>query len=222
MDDHADSGDEVANGVHLPGARRGDDGSRSSKVEVLTLQVRFSSTGREWAAISMEGLHVYSLDEDMVFDPMDLTEEMTPAAVKAHLSGCDYGRALQLSLHLNESELIEQVLDNTPYASIPSVVQSLSVPALQLERLLQLLATLLDESPHLEFYLQWTLELLQKHGSSLNRNRGTYLRAFRALYKAVASKQKDLQTLCRENHYTLTVLEDQVQLSMGMDTTESP
>jgi len=51
------------NAISLPGAKRGDDGSRKSRVEVLTLQVVFSSTGREWAAISMEGLHIYSIDE---------------------------------------------------------------------------------------------------------------------------------------------------------------
>ena len=37
------------NAVQFPGAKRGDDGSRSSKVEVLSMQVAFSSTGREWA-----------------------------------------------------------------------------------------------------------------------------------------------------------------------------
>lgn len=73
-----------ANG--LPRAKRGDDGSTEGCVEVLTSQVAFSSTGREWAAVSGEGLHVYSLDNDMIFDPISLTEAITPAAVETRLS----------------------------------------------------------------------------------------------------------------------------------------
>jgi hypothetical protein len=43
VDDHADFGDETTyNNLRLPGAKRGDDGSRTSKVEVLTTQVCFS------------------------------------------------------------------------------------------------------------------------------------------------------------------------------------
>ena len=39
-----------------------------------------------WIAVSNEGLHVYSLGDDMIFDPISLTEEITPAeAVSANL-----------------------------------------------------------------------------------------------------------------------------------------
>jgi len=110
--------------MHLPGARRDDDGSRRSKVEVLTMAVSFSSTGREWAAVSGEGLHVYSLDEDMIFDPISLTEAITPAAVHSKLGLGDHGLALRMALHLNEASLVQEVMEHTPFSAIPLVVRS--------------------------------------------------------------------------------------------------
>jgi hypothetical protein len=47
--------------------------------------VRFSPTGREWAAASPEGLLVYGLDEDLIFDPLDLDEAITPDAIRERI-----------------------------------------------------------------------------------------------------------------------------------------
>jgi periodic tryptophan protein 2 len=196
----------------LPGARRGDDGSRKSKVEVLTSQVAFSSTGREWAAVSGEGLHVYSLDDDMIFDPISLTENITPAAIESKLAAKDFTIALKMAVHLNESELIKEVLEQTPYDSIPHVVRSIGLQNLELDRLLQCVAQMCHDSPHVEFYLQWCLELLQTHGMSMDRQRGTFMRSFRALHKAVQSRHDELQAILNDNKYTLEFVEDHARL----------
>jgi len=115
VNEEADSGDETNyNALNLPGSKRGDDGSRKSKVEVLTMQVSFSPTGREWAIVSGEGLHIYSLDDDMIFDPIALTEAITPAAVEAKLAAAEYSMALRMAIHLNEFALVKNVLEETP------------------------------------------------------------------------------------------------------------
>lgn len=205
----------------MPGAKRGDDGSRRSKTEVLTLQVAFSSTGREWAAISGEGLHVFSLDEDMIFDPISLTEEITPAAVENKLAKGNHGLALRMAIHLNEFSLVKDVLEQTPYDSIPHIVRSLSLPNSELERLLQFVAKIMAVSPHIEFYLQWCLQLLQTHGMHMDRNRGSFMRAFRALYKGIHTRHEDLKTICNQNKYTLDFLESQSkQFLQESDKTE--
>lgn len=207
IDEEDDTDDDGPfNSAALPGARRGDDGSRKSKVEVLTRHVSFSPTGREWALVSGEGLHVYSLDEDMVFDPISLTEAITPGAVQAKLVAQDFGLALRMSLHLNEFELIRSVLEDTPYKSIPHVVRSVGPE--QLERLLQCLGKIAEASPHLEFYLQWCLQLLQTHGLHLEKHRGTFMRAFRALHRVWATKHDDLNNMCNDNRYTLAFVQD--------------
>ncbi|KAK1746488.1 WD40 repeat protein [Skeletonema marinoi] len=125
VDDEHDSADENDFSSHLPGAQRADDGSRKSRVEVLTMQVAFSPTGREWSTVSTEGLHVYSLDDDMIFDPLALTEAVTPAAVQTNLREGKYGMALLMSLHLNEFALVKAVIEDTPYESIGLVVKSI-------------------------------------------------------------------------------------------------
>mmetsp|Transcript_5199 Transcript_5199/g.7329 ORF Transcript_5199/g.7329 Transcript_5199/m.7329 type:complete len:946 (+) Transcript_5199:168-3005(+) len=214
IDDHADSGDETTyNALTLPGAKRGDDGSRKSRVEVLTTQVAFSSTGREWATVSGEGLHVYSLDDDMIFDPIALTEDITPATIDAKLSAGEYGIALKMAIHLNESELVQEVLEGTPYGSIPHVVRTIGPE--QLERLLQFVSKSMADSPHVEFYLQWCLTLLQTHGTYMEKHRGTFMRAFRAMHKNVQSRHDELKTICDENKYTLAFVKDQAQLLLS-------
>lgn len=213
MDDHADSGDETNyNKIYIPGAKRGDDGSRTSKVEVLTMQVSFSSTGREWAAVSGEGLHVYSLDEDMIFDPISLTESITPDAVLQKLETGEYSLALRMALHLNEFKLVKRVLESTPYASIPHVVRIIGPE--QLESLLQFMGKIMDGSPHIEFYLEWCLSLLQTHGFHMDKHRGSFMRAFRSVHKSVQTRHDELKTICNENRYNLDFIEDQTGLVM--------
>lgn len=213
VDEEANSEDETTyNALSLPGAKRGDDGSRKSRVEVLTHQVAFSSTGREWAAVSGEGLHVYSLDDDMLFDPISLTEAITPSAIQAKLASGDCSTALRMALHLNESALVKEVLEATPYASIPHVVRAIG--AEHLERLLQFVSKSMAASPHVEFYLQWCLELLQTHGMHMEKSRGPFMRALRAMHKAVQARHDDLKTITDSNKYTLAFIESQSQLLM--------
>ena len=52
--------------------------------------------GREWAAVSTEGLLIYSLDANMTFDPFELELDITPdnirmeAKVSVAKKCCDY------------------------------------------------------------------------------------------------------------------------------------
>uniref|UniRef100_A0A7S2YDT2 Small-subunit processome Utp12 domain-containing protein n=1 Tax=Entomoneis paludosa TaxID=265537 RepID=A0A7S2YDT2_9STRA len=204
-DDEGDGG-----ALALPGAKRGDDGSRKSHVEVLTRQIAFSSTGREWSAVSGEGLHVYSLDDDMIFDPIALTEAITPLSVESKLNAREFGLALRMALHLNEFSLVKQVLEATPFASISHVVRSIGLE--HLERFMQFIGKIFPDSPHVEFYLQWALEILQTHGMQMEKKRGLYMRAFRALFKAINTRHEELKKLCDENRFALTFLEDHANL----------
>ena len=212
IDEHADGGEDETtyNALRLPGAKRGDDGSRSSKVEVLTRQVAFSNTGREWSAVSGEGLHVYSLDNDMLFDPISLTEAITPAAVKAKLQYKQYSMALKFSIHLNEEALIKEVLGEIPFAEIEPVVYTVSPE--QLERLMNVIATLLETSPHIEYYLKWALQLLKTHGMHMEKHRSTFMRAFRSMHKSIQTKHDGFKNICNSNKYTLEFVESQAKL----------
>ena len=191
----------------LPGARRGDDGSRKSRVEVLTRQLSFSSTGREWAAVSGEGLHVYALDDELGFDPMGLSEETTPQAIFHNLAIQDYDKALLMALHLNEHDLVRQVLEATPFYLIRFITKD--IPNKAVESLCQYLATMLEDSTMLGFYLEWTRRLLWNKGRYLEKDRGTVMRAMRSLHKAAQRHYDDIKPVSSENKYNLAFLEQQ-------------
>lgn len=212
----ASADDEHDHSQDLPGAKRMDDGTRRSLQEVLTTQVSFSSTGREFASISTEGLHIYSLDEDMIFDPIGLTESITPSAVQRHLSNRGYGTALRMSMHLNELSTVQHVLEETPFASIPLVIKVIGPD--QLEQLLQFLSKCMMDSPHLEFYVEWCLQVLQHHGVYLQKHRGRFMRAFRALYKVMLTRFDELKGMCDENGFTLQFVEEQAKLMLDGTT----
>jgi len=218
VNDEHDSADENNLAPHLPGAKRADDGSRKSRVEVLTMQVAFSPTGREWSTISGEGLHVYSLDDDLIFDPLALTEAVTPSAVRTNLRKGKYSMALLMSLHLNEFALVKSVIEDTPFESIATVARSIGKE--NLNQLIQFLSKSMEDSPHIEYYLRWCLELLQTHGIHMEKNRGQYLRAFRALFRVVQSRYTDLKSICDENKYSLDFLENQTNLILGQSEDE--
>lgn len=76
--------------------------------------VRFSPTGQSWSAVTTEGLLMYSLESGIVFDPLNLALEVTPKTIRNHLRNEEFSNALLMSLRLNESSLIEEVIEKMP------------------------------------------------------------------------------------------------------------
>ena len=139
----ADSDDEFDPYSALPGAagrggntgggagRGAGDGSRTTRPQVLTSAIRFSPTGRDWAAATTQGLQVFSLDEDMLFAPTDLDMTITPQAVKAAVGKHEYGLALNMALHLGEKNVLKIAVDAVPPEGIELVVKSVDVRMLR-------------------------------------------------------------------------------------------
>ena len=70
--------------------------------------------GRAWAAVSTEGLLIYSLDDVVMFDPFDLTIDLTPATVKEALINRKYAAAIVYSFRLNDHKLVSQAMEAVP------------------------------------------------------------------------------------------------------------
>lgn len=175
----------------LVGASRAvDPGSRRKGMEVLSKAVMFSPTGRSWAAATTEGLLIYALDEQLTFDPFDLDEDITPETIKRTLKRTQYAKALLMSLHLNEEDLIERCLESVPVENIVLVAQALKHT--YVKRLLALIAKRIDQSPHLEFYLQWSLAILNSHGGHVNEQSSEYITTLRAMQKSLSHQLSDL------------------------------
>lgn len=101
--------------IRLPGVVKGDMASRSHKPEINVFSVKFSPTGQTWAAATTEGLMVYSLNKGIVFDPFNLSIEVTPKATRELVLKQEYSAALIMALKLNEQLLIQEVLEQIPF-----------------------------------------------------------------------------------------------------------
>ena len=71
-------------------------------------------SGRAWVATTTEGLLMYSLDHNLVFDPFDLDIDVTPRSVRETLAEHEYSTALMLAFRLNEQLLIQEVFESIP------------------------------------------------------------------------------------------------------------
>ncbi|KAL1459539.1 hypothetical protein WDU94_011510 [Cyamophila willieti] len=183
--------------LKLPGVRSGDMAARVLKPEVRVLCVKFSPTGQAWVAATSEGVHIYSLDPGHVFDPFLLDISITPQSVKEALAEQDYAKALMMSLKLNEQGLIIHVLESVRTRDIALTVRSLA--EVYQEKLLKVIAAMLEVSKHIEFYVTWAVELLSQLRSP---SQTTLVHLQRNLNK----KYGDLAKICDFNIYTLQLI----------------
>jgi len=166
-----------------------------------TRNVALSPTGRCWAAATTEGLLLYSLDEDLVFDPTDLTEDLTPEACHRALSSKSYVRALLIALRLGDRGLLRHCVFSTPAQQVPTVAATL--PAAFVPQVLTSLSELVGESAHLEFLLMWVRGVCVSHGVQLEGAGPSVMPALRSLQKVLNRLHEDLSTACEGNMYTL-------------------
>ena len=101
--------------IRLPGVQKGDMAARSFKPEVKVYAVRFSPTAQSWAAATTEGLLIFSLDRGIVFDPLNLSLEVTPKSIRQCVQRQEYSTALIMSLKLNEQNLIQEIIEQIPH-----------------------------------------------------------------------------------------------------------
>uniref|UniRef100_A0A6Q2ZAB0 Small-subunit processome Utp12 domain-containing protein n=1 Tax=Esox lucius TaxID=8010 RepID=A0A6Q2ZAB0_ESOLU len=199
VDEGVGDGDGVE--LSLPGVRKGDMSSRRFKPEIRVSSLRFSPTGRSWAATSTEGLMIYSLDGALVFDPFDLDLDVTPASVRRQLRQAEWAAAIVLAFRLNENALTQEVVEAVPYQQIPVVCSSL--PDVYVEKLLDFIASVLERCGHLQFYLTWAQSLLTQNGQKLKSRSGAILPTIQSLQKSIQRHFEDLSKLCDWNMYNI-------------------
>ncbi|KAL2002671.1 hypothetical protein VTN02DRAFT_6206 [Thermoascus thermophilus] len=202
----------------LPGVKRGDAAARTTRPEVRVSAVAFSPTGRSFCAASTEGLLIYSLDTEFVFDPFDLDIDITPDSILATLDAAkkagaatssddnesSFLKALIMAFRLNESALIHRVYEAISPSNIPHIVRS--VPTVYLPRLLRFVAHAADETPHLEFNLLWIESLLSIHGRYFKENAGRFASELRSVQRVIDEIRDSLKRLTEKNLYDLDYL----------------
>ncbi|XP_057686197.1 PWP2 small subunit processome component [Corythoichthys intestinalis] len=195
------AGDKDGVSISLPGVRRGDMSSRHFKPEIRVSSLRFSPTGRSWAATTTEGLLIYSLDGSLVFDPYDLDLDVTPVSIRTQLRLKEWAAAIILAFRLNEKALKQEVLEAVPHEQIQVVCGTL--PDIYVEKLLGFIAECLEKSGHLQFYMTWAQSLLMLHGQKLKNRSGAILPTLQALQKSIQRHWDNLSKLCDFNLYNI-------------------
>lgn len=187
--------------IRLPGSKHFDLGERSARPQVAIYAVAFCPTGRRFAVCSTEGVGVYSLDMDGIFDPFQLDIQTTPAMIKRAISLCDYSTALMASLRLNESSLIQKAMESTGIDQIELVVQALPLP--YVEKLLKWIADghVVASSIHVHFYMIWLRRILYIHGMRLKGR--TDVAILTGIQQIVAHHSQLISKLADQNKFGL-------------------
>ncbi|KAM9020898.1 periodic tryptophan protein 2 homolog isoform 2-T2 [Ara ararauna] len=195
------AGDEDGVAIPLPGVKRGDMSYRHFKPEIRVTCLRFSPTGRSWAATTTEGLLIYSLDSGLIFDPFELDIDVTPSNIRKTLHQKEYTKAIVMAFKLNEKQLIQEVIEAVPSGEVDVVCSSL--PDLYVEKVLEFLASAFEISCHLEFYLIWAHKLLMLHGQKLKTRSVRLLPVIQFLQKSIQRHFEDVSKLCEWNIYNI-------------------
>ena len=189
--DEEDLNDRVD--ITLPGAQKGDLSRRKYRRAARTMCVRFSPTGRTWAAASTEGLLLYGLDETTTFDPLDLDIDITPESLLETIEEGDHLMALIMAFRLNEQPLILRAYEAVPWTDIKLIARQ--VPQIYLLTLLRFIAGHMQNSPHVEFDLTWSQALMTAHGRFLASRSSEFASVFRSLQRSVSDFEHNISKM---------------------------
>ncbi|CCD26615.1 snoRNA-binding rRNA-processing protein PWP2 NDAI_0I00460 [Naumovozyma dairenensis CBS 421] len=230
IDDDAENSDlEDRIDSTLPGSRSGGDQStRKLKPEVRVTSVQFSPTANAFAAASTEGLLLYSVDEVLAFDPVDLDMDITPESTLECLKEKEYLNAIVMAFRLNEKYLINKVYEEIPISELPLVCTNL--PVIYLPAILKFIGDFSMESQHIEFNLLWIKSLLSAHGAYMNNHKHLFSTAIRSVQRFIGRIAKEVVTTSTNNKYSYSFLtstdgkdinNEELEITTGIDNDES-
>lgn len=190
--------------ISMPGATRGDLSKRKTKPEIRISSIRFSPTGQSFSAATTEGLLVYSQDDSLLFDPLDLDIDVTLQTTVETLKEGKYLTALIMSFRLNERPLIQRVYESIPYEEIDLIANDF--PKVYLQRFFKFLSSIIEDSPHIEFNLRWIKAVVSSHGPYMMSRKHEFAAVIRSTGKYVKRVNKDINKLSANNIYSVQYL----------------
>lgn len=174
----------------LPGVQSGDLSLRKTRPTARVSAVKFAPTARSWAASSTEGLLIYSLDQQIAFDPFDLEFDVTPDSLMETLKAQEYLKALVMSFKLGEKKLTQTVYNATPPSEVELIAKEL--PTRYISRFFKFLMGHVEESPRIEFHVLWSTNLLKYHGKYLKDHSMELASSLRGLKRGLQNLYYDL------------------------------
>ncbi|CEP21861.1 unnamed protein product [Cyberlindnera jadinii] len=185
----------------LPGSKRGGDpSSRNTRPEVRVTSIQFSPTAVSFAAAATEGIMIFSIDDQVIFDPFDLDIDVTIESTLETLQEKNYLQALVMSFRLNERFLIHQVYEAIPLKDVRLIAQDL--PIVYVNRLLDFIGSIAMTSQHIEYNLLWVKSIISSHGKYINKNKHEFTKSLRAIQRFIARIAKDIVRTSKDNEYS--------------------
>lgn len=137
-----------------------------------------------WVAATTEGMLLYSLATETLFDPTNLTEDTSVPAMHRLIGTGSYLKALLVAVRLADPEHIRHVMYSVPPDDMPRLVAAM--PSAVAVTLFHAAAAHVGESPHIEYVLAWAQTICEAHGPTLQRApRTSIMPAFRALQRGL-------------------------------------
>ena len=183
------------------------------------LQLDICQTGRFWAAVTEDGLIMYSLDDSIQFDPFDLDVDCTPNSVMESLKANNWLRGLVFALKLSDKALFLTTFLAIPFQHIDLTLRSL--PPKYLSRLMFFLGNYLfnQESfcevsgrpiwTELERILDWSISILSNHSSKMKTNyevSSSIKTSTRSAHRFLSEQIKSFMCIADENRYLIEAL----------------
>ena len=218
--DEEDIRDKTFREEVLPGVQKGDFSKRQNASRIATTEIGFAPSGRQWACATTAGLVIYSLDDQMLFDPYMLDIDITPDTIMETLNDKVWLKALVMALRLNEHAITKKVFTSISASAIKLTAQQLH--PIYLQRFLNFLAAHMDTSNSLEFHLAWISALFAFHGQYFKQNSTTLLTSMRHLQKAILKQQQEIQGICDENKYLIQFTKVNLQTQEIQEPEEGP
>jgi len=206
---------DMTDGLKLPGVKTKDLSKRVYNQEITVNCIRFAPTGDKFAAVSSEGLLIYSQESLASFDPFQLDTEVTPENIRKTLENEDYVQALMMCFRLNREKLTDEVTTKIPQEQIPQVSKQL--PQAYVSRMVEYCAGRMESSVHTHFYLIWCRQLVYNHANHLKK---TSVACVTKLMEVLTKKQQNITKKMDYNHYMLDFVLNQPQQNDDVSSDE--
>lgn len=177
--------------MKMPGQKHPDMSLRDLKPEIACRHVEFSPTGRGFVTITTEGLLIYKLDDDNLFNSFDISIDVSTIKYHEMIKQKDYGQALLCAIKLNELKLIKDVLMYFSIDQIDPISKALNIS--HAHRFIHHLCSLINSiknCPNIEFLLYWINSLLSNHVLQF-RNQNNHNRVLSVYKNNLENKEQD-------------------------------
>lgn len=173
-----------------------------------------SPSGGMWAAATTEGIVVYSLASEALFDPTDLSEDISVPTMHRLIGRGAHLKALLVAVRLNDSAHVRHVLLRVPPGEMPGVVAAM--PAAVAAPVFRALAEDIGRSPHVEYVMAWARAVCEVHGEALQgAPRTEVMPAFRAVQRGLQEVTTRLRPAVEKCLHQLEYLEVVAQMPGG-------